>query len=565
MTLPASKLPVSESRFALRRADFDAGNTIVFRFLIENRDTEGAILHIRFPSENSALSVVPEEAALGPGEKQAAVLTVNGKRVRESANDTLATLSVPLLSSYLRSTTPPVKIDGALIVRLPVATCPNCSKIVADDDAHTGVPAICPFCFERLRACPVCGMPNSWLARVCVADPAHIVRAERDFGIAPGGDPPHRGIRSESKAGTALSRRWSFPTVAPVRRESVLTFTAPVAAYGLVVVAVSDYEGEASLIAWDTQTGATLWEAFPLEDPVYPERGSPSLAGGKLFVATVEGACVCLDALRGTRAWESRLPNDAQVFGAALPITLSGSVEGDATIPADLILVPATLGATREEGAIFVLDAATGEILRNTPLAGKTDTPPAFADGVGYAHDDSGTLTAFDPATGTVLWQAKCAAAGFDAAPVISDGGVFSACASGELFRHDAKTGEMVWRLPVTNAPLSGTPACDGTLLYVPADDGMHVVSTTTGRSVRRFGARRPVRASPVVAANGTVFWGATDGAIYGARGGGIAETLYEPGVPGVQIVAPLALADGALFASATNGVLYVLELGVRV
>lgn len=560
MTFPVSNLPVSESRFALRRADYDAGNTVVFRFVIENRDTEGAILHIRFPSDNSALSVVPDEAALGPGEKQTAVLTVNGQRAKERANDTTVSFAAPVLCSYLRTSSPPLKSEGLLQVRLPVATCPNCSKIVADDDAHTGVPAVCPFCFERLRACPVCGMPNSWLARVCIADPSHVVRAERDFGIAPGGDVSHRGVRAETKAGTALSRRWSFPTVAPVRRESVLTFTAPVAAYGLVAVAVSDYEGEASLMAWDTKTGATLWESFPLEDPVYPERGSPSLAGGKLFVATVEGACVCLDALRGTRVWESRLPQDTQVFGAALPITLSESIEGDATIVADLVLIPATLGAARNLGAIFILDAATGQILRQIPLAGKTDTSPAYANGVGYAHDDSGTLTAFDVATGAVRWQTQCGE-GFDAAPVISDGGVFSACASGELFRHDAQTGELAWRLAVTNAPLSGTPACDGALLYVPADDGLHVVSATTGRSVRRFGARRPVRASPVVAANGTVFWGATDGAIYGVRGGGIAETLYEPGVPGVQIVAPLALADGALYASATNGVLYVLEM----
>ncbi len=560
MISPQPELPVSESRFALRRADYDAGNTVVFRFQIENRDAGETILHIRFPSDNPALSVVPDEAALGPGEKQTALLTVSGKRARESAGDPVVSYSVPVLYSYLRTSAPPVKSEGALVVRLPVATCPHCAKIVADDDAHTGIPPVCPFCFERLRACPVCGMPNSWLARFCTADPSHVVRADRDFGIAPGGDPSHRGVRAETRAGTVLSRRWSFPTVAPARRESVLTFTAPVAAYGLVAVAVSDHEGEASLMAWDTRTGATLWEHFPLEDPVYPERGSPSLAGGKLFVATVEGTCVCVDVLRGTRVWETRLLENTQVFGAALPITLAGGIEGDATVPADLLLVPATLGTARNTGAIFVLDAATGAVQRQVALTGGTDTPPAYADGTGYAHDDGGFLTAFDPNTGAVRWQATCGG-GFDAAPVICDGGVFSACANGELFRHDTRTGEVVWRLAVTNAPLSGTPACDGALLYVPADDGLHVVSATSGRAVRRFGARRPVRASPVVTANGTVFWGATDGAIYGVRGGGVAETLYEPGVPGVQIVAPLAVADGALFAAATNGVLYALEM----
>ncbi len=561
MTSSPPILPVSQSRFALRRADYDAGSTVEFRFVIENRDTNGAVLHIRFPAQNATASVIPNEAALAPGERQNAILTVHAGRSQNRGSDASAMLSVPVSCSFLRHGAAPVKTDGTLIVRLPVATCPNCAKIVADDEAHGGVPPVCPFCFERLRVCPVCGTPNSWLDRVCVVDSSHVVRGAADFGSAPGGDPAHKGTRAEQIGGVALGRRWSFPTVAPVRREATLTFTAPVAAYGMVAVAASSFDGDAFLMAWDTRNGATLWEAYPLDDPVYPERGAPALAGGRLFAATVPGACVCVDALRGTRVWETRLPAEARVYGAVLPVTLAGGGDGDATVPADLILVPATLGAERTQGAVYILDAATGRIRHTVSLRGGTDTPPAFADGTAFAHDDGHYLTAFDPRNAEIRWQVGCDD-GFDSAPVIAGDGVYSACANGELLRHDARTGELVWRLAVTNAPLSGTPACDGELLYVPADDGLHVVSASTGRSVRRFGARRPVRASPVVIANGTVLWGATDGAIYGARGGGVAETLYEPGTPGVQIVAPLALADGALFASATNGVLYALEVG---
>ena len=255
-----------------------------------------------------------------------------------------------------------------------------------------------------------------------------------------------------------------------------------------------------------------------------------------------------------------------KIFGAALPVTLDGSPVGDATALADLLLVPATLGAARDRGAIFVLDAQTGAVLRQVPLRGSTDTSPAWAldgtSGRAFAHDDSGTLTAFDPQTGQVFYQVECGTAGFDAAPVIAGDGVFGASSAGELFRHHTATGERMWQFTVTNAPLSGTPACDGTLLYVPADDGLHVVSASAGRSVRRFGARRPVRASPVVTADNTVFWGGTDGTVYGARGGGAAETLYAPSVPGVSIIAALAVADGALYVATTNGVLFALEWG---
>ena len=560
VTNASPTLPVSVSRFAVRRVDYDAGNRVSFSFLIENASSDGAILHIRFPSVNPAITVVPDEAALAPGEKQNALLTVNVRDAAGLAEAGGGTLSQAVLCSFLGTGTA-VRVEGILSVSLPVATCPNCKKIVSDDDAKEGVPPVCPFCYERLRACPVCGLPNSWLARQCVSDPAHMVRADPDFPVAPGGGAARNGNRAGIVAAPVLSRRWSFPTVAPFSREAALFFSAPVAAYGLVAVAASDFHGEAHLMAWDTLTGATLWEPFPLESPVYPERGAPAIAGGKLFAATVEGVCVCLDVLRGTRVWETRLPQTAQVYGAVLPVVLQNGDETgtDATVAADLLLVPVTLGAERNRGAIVVLDAETGTVLREIPLGGKTDTAPTWAGKTAFAHD-GGYLTAFNPETGTILWQKSCGNKGFDAAPVVESGAVFSASASGQLFKHDTRTGDLLWQLAVTNAPLSGTPACDGTLLYIPADDGLHVVSVSTGRAVRRFGAKRPVRASPVVTAGGTVFWGGTDGAIYGVRGGGVAEPLYDPRTPGAQFALPLALADGALFAVATNGVLFVLE-----
>ncbi len=560
--IPApSPLPLSVSRFVLRRADYDAGTPVSFAFMVENRDTNGAILHVRFSGAGAGVGVLPDETALAPGEKQNARLLVGADAMKRAGGDTAAFLPVTVSCTYLHPAAPPVKIEGTLSVRLPVATCPNCQKIVSDDDAQAGVPPVCPFCYERLRPCPVCGLPNSWLARACVNDPAHIVRAEPDFGVSPGGDAGRGGSRPALLAVPVLSRRWSFPSVAPVLRESVLSFTAPVAAYGMVAIGTNDYHGDAHLMAWDARTGATLWEPFPLDKPVYPERGAPAIAGGKLFAASIEGVCVCLDALRGTRIWETRLPTPVQVYGAVLPVTISGAASGDATATPDVVLVPATLGADKSRGAVFVLSAETGQILREIPLRGRTDTASTFADGLAFAHDDVGCITAFDPLTGTIVWQ-ETADAGFDAAPVCVDNGVFSAGASGTLSRRDARTGAVTWQLSVTNAPLSGTPVCDGVSVYVPADDGLHVVSASTGRSVRRFGGKRPVRASPVVTAGGTVFWGATDGAIYGVRGNSPAEPLYDPRTPGAQFATPLAVADGAIFAASTNGVLFALAYG---
>jgi outer membrane protein assembly factor BamB len=146
----------------------------------------------------------------------------------------------------------------------------------------------------------------------------------------------------------------------------------------------------------------------------------------------------------------------------------------------------------------------------------------------------------------------------------VAGGAVFSPTRAGSVFCHDAATGELRWQTAATSAPLAGTPAHDGTLIYLPGDDGLHLVSAAQGRAVRRYGLARPVRSAPVVA-GGTLFFGATDGRVYGVEANrSQLQTLYETGASargglGTQIVAPLTWENNILFVAATNGVLYAL------
>ncbi len=488
--------------------------------------------------------MAPSEVALGPGEKQTAEVRAAMGEAR-AAVQAGAAPAAPVQLAFQRlfpgsTGAPPSPTGtGTVYVRLPLATCPACGRALDDAASGDASPDLCPFCFERLRPCPACGAPNSWLARNCVLDPAHVVRAAPDWP-AVGGGPGHAGSRA-GRAGLALSRRWSFPSVPPASRDAALSWSAPVAAYGLVACAAATAQGDAHLYAFDVTNGAPLWEPYALPDPVYPERGGSAIAGGRLFTVTVEGLCVCVDALRGTRLWETGLAG--RVYGAPVPA-------GDA---GPLLVAAATSGGA---GCLYLLDAATGEVLRAAPLAGPPDAAPAAADGLAFVHDDTGALAAVELASGEVRWSAACGAS-FDAAPVVHGGKVFSATRAGTVLCHEGQTGTEVWRVAVTGVPFGGTPAHDGTLLYAPADDGMHLVSGQ-GRAVRRYGVRRPVRAAPVVA-GGVLVFRATDGAVYGVAASRSLQTLYETGV-GSQIVAPLALEDGALFVPATNGVLYALS-----
>lgn len=552
--------PADRNALSLRRAELSAGAVITLRFNLRNPRAD-TVLHVRVsPAAAPWLTVLPTETALGPGEQQPVIVQILSDGVVAAMKSDIApTVPISLAYQYLRAdartTEGNLSATGAVFLRLPTSVCPACHRHLEEDDATGQIPDVCPFCFERLRPCPVCGAPNSWLARNCVLDETHVVRAEIDWPVL-GGDPGHRGSRPETRRAGALSlsRRWSYPNVAPSRREQALAWSAPVAAYGLVAAAAATTEGEAHIYAFDALSGAPLWEPYPLPAPVYPDRGGVGLENGRLFAADVNGVVVCLDVLRGTRIWETRLAGAARVYGTVVP-TGTG-----------LLLVSSAAADGR--GCLFLLETETGAIRHQIPIPGPSDSTPAYADGRAFVHTDSGHLVAVDVTTGAIPWTVHCVhegdpaqGTGLDSAPVIHDGQVFSASAAGTIWRHAAATGEAIWNLAVTNSPLAGTPAYDGTLLYLPADDGVHLVSASTGRSVRRYPTRLPVRSAPVVLGT-SVFFGATDGIVWGALPGRTLERLYETGTTGSQIIAAPAASDGALFVTATNGVLYALDVG---
>ncbi len=572
---PPAPFPASPRTLSFGPGEFAPSGEKTLRLRLTNDDA-AQVLHVRVapPPDASWLRVTPTEAALGPGENQTVLVRLDLAGAHQAVARARDAAVVPLNVTYQRlfsgrtngsggggDDAPPAPPEtGTVYVRLPVLACPSCGRSLGDALAANegNVPEVCPFCFERLRACPVCGTPNSWLAERCELDPAHVVRAGVPWAML-GGGPEHAGSRS-GRVLPALSRRWSFPSVPPLNADAALAWSAPVAAYGLVAAAAATAQGEAHLYAFDAATGAPLWEPYPLPDPVYPERGGAALADGRLYAATVEGVAVCVDALRGARVWETPLgsagSDSVRVYGAVVP----------ARAPAGrtLVLVVGAGGAgATTPGHLFALDGETGRVVWRADLAGPSDTAPAVAHDLVFVHDDGGTLAAFDLATGEARWRAACGA-NFDAAPLVCGGLVISPTRGGSVFCHDARTGEARWQAVATSAPLAGTPAHDGTLIYLPGDDGLHIVSASQGRAVRRYGLARPVRSAPIVV-GGTLFFGATDGRVYGVEAGrSQLQTLYETGASargglGTQIVAPLAWENNVLFAAATNGVLYAL------
>ncbi len=532
-------MPVLDTtEFDFSREHALGADRVARRAVTVRNEEAKAVLHVGLKTPVPWLTLYPSEFALAPLEAQTVVAELRPERAGHGA---LAAVSVSLFGQFLAMRAAdagalPADLELGIPVLPPLSNCPHCAADLPEGGRE------CRRCGERIRLCPACGTPNTWLARVCRLSAAHVLRAEPDWRASPGGDEA-RSLAPDRALGTRLARRWSFPSFAPARASEALEWSAPLAAFGLVAASAIDAAGgRASVLAFDLATGAALWE-FDLPDArgLYPDRGAMALSeDGMLYAATLGGAVVALDSIRGTRAWESRV---------------AGAVYGGVTAWGGLLLVPAG-------EALAVLDRESGRLLRTLPAGGRLDTAPAVAEGLAFTAGDDARVSAFDLETGALAWAAE-ADGPFDAAPLVRDGVVYAATMAGTALAFESQTGAQCWRTSVSarGVAVSPTLSPDGALLFVACDDGfMHIVASRSGNLIRsRRVSGSPLRCAPVCSGQ-TVFVGADDGNVYSLDADYNVLRAYETS-PGTRLAsAGLALYGDWVVCTATNGVLYVLQ-----
>ena len=504
--------------------------------VVRNGDSH-AVLHVGVKSPVPWLDLYPTEFALAPSEAQALTAELRPGLAGHAA---LAPAQVSLFGQYLAiqagdAHALPADVEAVIQVIPPLSNCPHCAADLPEGARE------CRRCGERIRLCPICGTPNTWLARVCRASAAHVLRTEADWRAAPGGDASH-ALTSERPLGTQLARRWSFPSFAPTRAADALDWSAPLAAFGMVIASGIDSQaGRATILAFDLATGGALWD-FDLPDGrgLYPSRGAMALSDdGILYAATLGGSVLAMDAVRGTRRWEAKV---------------AGTVYGGVTVASDRLLVPGG-------SSLHVLDRDTGLAVWTITLADQLDTAPAASEGIAYLAGNDKHVHAVDLATGGITWSALTDGP-FDAAPLVKNGVVYAATLAGTVYALDGGTGTVQWRTNVSSRPLAVSPALssDG-LLFVAGDDGfLHIVAAETGNLIRsRRVSGAPLRCAPVCSGH-TVFAGADDGSLYSLDADYNVQRVYET-TPGTRLAtAGLALYGDTLVCAATNGVLYVLQ-----
>ncbi|NOT09695.1 MAG: PQQ-binding-like beta-propeller repeat protein [Gemmatimonadales bacterium] len=208
-----------------------------------------------------------------------------------------------------------------------------------------------------------------------------------------------------------------------------------------------------------------------------PIRGSPTLSGGALYVATTAGTVVALDRATGSSRWR---------------YSAGASVGSTPAVASGLVIVPSG------DGRVHALDAATGRLRWRTAATRAHPFP--------WGHE-SGDL--------------------YLSSPVIAGGAVYVGNGDGGLYRLDLATGRVVWRFD-TEAPVRSSPAYGNGIVYFGSSDGsVYAVRAASGALLWKFDTegtallsqnfgfdRRTVQSSPALDA-ATVYIGARDGYFY--------------------------------------------------
>ena len=325
------------------------------------------------------------------------------------------------------------------------------------------------------------------------------------------GNVARTGVYSSPGLAKLEGVKWSFAASGPI-------VGSPVIAGGVVYIASLG----GHLYAIDGETGKEKWN-FKSRMPI---ASSPAVEGKTIYFVSSAGALAALEADTGKPKWVFATEYERK-FEAK---NLHGYPSAAQTIPDawDLFISSPAVAQGKVyfgsgDGNVYAVDAEAGVLQWKFATQDVVHSSPAVADGVVYIGGWDSNLYALDAETGRERWTFKAGQdpaihnqVGFQSSPAVVDGTVYVGCRDAHVYALDAKTGRKKWDYPTSKSWVIGTPAVRDGVVYVGTSDSARFMAldASTGRLRFNFDAKAYIFSSAAIA-GGQAYVGSHNGRLY--------------------------------------------------
>lgn len=187
-----------------------------------------------------------------------------------------------------------------------------------------------------------------------------------------------------------------------------------------------------------------VWQSKVGNGVAHYESGlKPAIVGDKVYAASRNGIVVAKNLSNGRTLWSFDLRNEGE---SSLLARFTGET---ARIAGGVTFANGKLYLGTEDGEVFALNAANGELLWRAPVQGEVIASPAVGEGLVVIATTAGTLVALDADNGEQRWlfedeQPPLTIRGVSE-PVIEAGGVIYGSGTGRVGVLIAERGYQAW------------------------------------------------------------------------------------------------------------------------
>ena len=219
---------------------------------------------------------------------------------------------------------------------------------------------------------------------------------------------------------------------------------------------------------------------------------SPAVSGTTVYVGSNDGELYALDAATGQLRWTFATGSDVW----SSPAVAAGSI---------------FVGSNN--GTVYALSAANGKRRWGFATGKIVDSSPAVSGNSVYVGSDNGRIYALDAATGHPRWSFTTGSP-IDSSPAVAGHAVYIGSNNGTIYALNTATGHLRWSF-ATGSDIWSRPAVSGGTVYIGSrNDNVYALDATTGHLRWSFATGNVIYSSPAIS-SGTVYIGSRDHKLY--------------------------------------------------